>query len=550
MLFKFIKIFCLFIVVGSALLPTTLKAQSLLNANGPGNTYELINSILAPGYTAVEAPDQCASHPSFGRHVAEVYDSTLKKYVFEFYIHVPTALPVTTTTADNDRCLNFDRQRVEIKTYESSPDSLKGYVGNTLTFKWMFRLPVGFKPSPNFTHIHQVKAVGGDEGDPIFTLTVREGSPDILQLIYVADSSSGTNILSYANLSNFLGNWIEATEQVNVGPRGSYSIVLKKVSTGKVLLSYSTNTISTFRPSNSFIRPKWGIYRSLLQYTYLRDDSIRINSVSVYKGLKRLNTLNATALTSKTINVVWQDTVSRVTGYILQRSFNDSSGWRTIDTIAKGIFSLIDTGLTANTTYFYRLIALTVNGNSEYSNIDSATTLKVLPLKIIDFNAALKGDNVVLNWKSLEEFNIENYTIEYSADGLTFYKLISVLADQRSFYQYSTSVPLDAVQYYRLKIIHKDGTYSFSTIVKIELNSKTSIQLYPNPAKDFVIIKLNKYTPGTMLIIYDVYGRKVAELPVISTSTRVSTVSLSKGIYTVKLSNPIDFTEPISFLQY
>ena len=68
--------------------------QVILNANGPGSTYELINSVLAPGYTAVEAPDQCNSHPTFGRHIAEVFDATLNKYVFEFYIHVPTSFPV------------------------------------------------------------------------------------------------------------------------------------------------------------------------------------------------------------------------------------------------------------------------------------------------------------------------------------------------------------------------------------------------------------------------------------------------------------------------
>ena len=78
------------------LLNFSLNSQTILEADGPGNTYELINSVLAPGYNVVEHPE-CV-HPEFGRHIAEVWDSVLNQYVFEFYIHV---------TPDNDRCHIF-----------------------------------------------------------------------------------------------------------------------------------------------------------------------------------------------------------------------------------------------------------------------------------------------------------------------------------------------------------------------------------------------------------------------------------------------------------
>ncbi|TDD98807.1 T9SS type A sorting domain-containing protein [Flavobacterium cellulosilyticum] len=252
------------------------KAQVTLNADGPGNTYELINSVFAPGYNVVEDPE-CV-HSSFGRHIAEVYDTELSKNVFEFYIHV---------TPDNDRCINFDRQRVEIKTYNASPDNLKATLGETVTYKWRFKIPVGFQPSSNFTHIHQVKAVGGDDGNPIFTLTLRKGSPNKLELIYVKDDFSGTTKYANLNLSLFEGIWVEATETIKIAASGTYDITIKRVDNGVTLLNYSNSNIATIRlgtVDNSFIRPKWGIYRSLLNEASLRDDSIRFSDFSITEG--------------------------------------------------------------------------------------------------------------------------------------------------------------------------------------------------------------------------------------------------------------------------
>jgi len=246
-----------------------IYSQVILEADGPGNTYELINSVLAPGYNVVENPE-CV-HPEFGRHIAEVWDTDLNQYVFEFYSHV---------TPDNDRCINFDRQRIEIKTYDQSPDSLIGAVGEIITYKWEFKLPIGFKPSSSFTHIHQIKAVGGNDGDPIFTLTPRKGSPNKLELIH-----NNTDKVAIVNLSSFEGVWVECTEVVYVDSiNGTYSMIIKKVSDGTTLLSYNNNNLMTIRSDNTFIRPKWGIYRSLNYPSDLRDEAVRFTRFYIKEG--------------------------------------------------------------------------------------------------------------------------------------------------------------------------------------------------------------------------------------------------------------------------
>ena len=270
--------------------------QALLNADGVTNTYSLINSILAPGATAEETPD--AFDPSFGPHIKQVWDTDLGKYVFEFYLHISNS-----NELQDESTGDTDRQRVEIKTYDASPDSLKGLPGELIKYKWRFKVPVGFQPSTNFTHIHQIKAVGGDDSNPLFTLTPRYNSGgNKLELNYYDGQVPNVQTkLTEVSLSSFEGTWVEATEQIHVDSlHGSYSLSINKVSDATNLLTYSNADLCTFRSTNTFTRPKWGIYRSILSISYLRDETMRFNSFSVQELKKQAQTIAFPALPAST----------------------------------------------------------------------------------------------------------------------------------------------------------------------------------------------------------------------------------------------------------
>jgi hypothetical protein len=233
-----------------------------LRADGPGNTYELITSVLAPGFDPIEAPD--CSHNTFGNHIDELFDNDLNTNVFRFHIH---------TTPDDDRCINFDRQRNEIKTYDKSPDNLLGIENEKVNYQWKFKLNAGFQSSPKFTHLHQLKSVGGDlSSHPMYTLTARKGSPDRLELRYGETDTS--IILIQTELAPFIDTWLEVTETIKYGIDGTYHIEIKRVNDGGVLLTYSNSSIINWRPNASFVRPKWGIYRSLQYAEDLRVEEV------------------------------------------------------------------------------------------------------------------------------------------------------------------------------------------------------------------------------------------------------------------------------------
>ncbi|WP_178986115.1 T9SS type A sorting domain-containing protein [Winogradskyella helgolandensis] len=244
-------------------------AQVILNANSPGNTYEDINTVLAPGYNVIEVPD-CV-HTDYGRHIDEIFDTTLNTNVFRFIAH---------QTPDNDRCQNFDRQRTEIKTYDQSPDNLKAVEGEIVEYKWKFKLPSDFQVSPNFTHLHQIKSVGGAYASiPMITLTARKATPDRIELRQTPTTNQTT--LLTANLDLFRGHWVDVTERITYGNSGRYSIIINRISDNTTLLSYTNDDIDMWQDGATFARPKWGIYRSLINIDDLQDEVVLFNNFSI-----------------------------------------------------------------------------------------------------------------------------------------------------------------------------------------------------------------------------------------------------------------------------
>ena len=80
--------------------------------------------------------------------------------------------------------------------------------------------------------------------------------------------------------------------------------------------------------------------------------------------------LSASTISSSSISVSWTASVG-ATGYVLQRS-PDNATWSTIASPTGTTYS--DTGFTASTTYYYRIAARNLSGQSAYSSSANATT--------------------------------------------------------------------------------------------------------------------------------------------------------------------------------
>jgi hypothetical protein len=228
------------------------SARTLVTADGPAGvpTYELLGKAFS-----IEVPDCRHMVP----HITEEFDAELGKNVFIFHLHV---------NEDDDRCGATDRQRTEIRGGKLA--AVVASNGETVHYRWKFKLPLGFQTSANFTHIFQVKS---DAGSPVMTLTPRSSNLSI-------DGVVGTR--GTVPLAPFLGTWVVVNLTVVYGPAGHIDMVIRRIAGGQVMLSHSGDA-DTWQGSDSGHDPKFGIYRSLANPAALRDEQVRFADFCVSK---------------------------------------------------------------------------------------------------------------------------------------------------------------------------------------------------------------------------------------------------------------------------
>ena len=89
--------------------------------------------------------------------------------------------------------------------------------------------------------------------------------------------------------------------------------------------------------------------------------------------------LGATAVSSSQINLTWTDNSSNETNFIVGQSTTSGGPYADIVTLAAGVTSYSNTGLPANTTYYYVVRAINTGGSSANSAQATATTLPSIP---------------------------------------------------------------------------------------------------------------------------------------------------------------------------
>jgi hypothetical protein len=191
-------------------------------------------------------------------------------------------------------------------------------------------------------------------------------------------------------------------------------------------------------------------------------------------------------------------------------------------------------------------------GNNRFRIIIENTN--VLPVTISKFTAQLNNQTqAVLNWTTATEKNSSRFEIEHSLDNVNFKKLDIVKAKGNSNvqvnYEYTDAGFVKGmVNYYRLKMIDIDNTYTYSTVRQLSedntIVSKLSDYVFmaPIPTEDCVNIwsDVEVLNGGAEVKIYD------TQMKLISTKNiqgfgklneKVDLTGVEQGVYIIQIKD-------------
>lgn len=156
------------------------------------------------------------------------------------------------------------------------------------------------------------------------------------------------------------------------------------------------------------------------------------------------------------IDLSWTDNASNETGYRVERSLNESSGFSDISgNLAADSTSFIDLSLQPGVTYYYRVFAFNGDGDSEFAE-GNATTLD-LPADPSGFGAtAASGGTIELSWTDNAD-NETGYRLERSLSELSGFTVIeaALAADTQTYSD--GGLDTGTTYYYRLTAFNGDG---------------------------------------------------------------------------------------------
>jgi hypothetical protein len=200
--------------------------------------------------------------------------------------------------------------------------------------------------------------------------------------------------------------------------------------------------------------------------------------------------------------------------------------------------------LVAGQTYY---LMIDGNGGAQCNFTIGGWNMGVLPVDLLSFFGEYQGNSTnKLNWKVMLEKDMDHYLIQKSADATNFVNIGMLKANNfigKSNYDFYDKEATTKVNYYRLKMVNKNGSHKLSKVIAVNNDGETRFEInkvFPNPTRSVIYASVNVPSDGIVEFeIMDVMGRQVYK----SEQTvnfgqnllKADLESFQKGIYYIKI---------------
>jgi predicted phage tail protein len=205
-------------------------------------------------------------------------------------------------------------------------------------------------------------------------------------------------------------------------------------------------------------------------YRY-RVRSFNGNGNSIYSNVAEASTngvptaptnLSATAVSASQINLTWVDNSNNESGFYIERCANAScTNFSQVAQTSANATTYANSGLSAGSTYSYRIRAFNATGTSAYSNVAQATTTTATtfgaPSNLLA--TAVSSEQIDVRWTD-NSTSEDGFKLYRSTDGVEFFRT-AILGSNVTSYS-NTGRPEGTTYYYKVLAYNVSGSTAFS----------------------------------------------------------------------------------------
>lgn len=174
-----------------------------------------------------------------------------------------------------------------------------------------------------------------------------------------------------------------------------------------------------------------------------------------------------------------------------------------------------------------------------------AASCAALPLQLTSFSVQKTNSSVQINWSTAQEQNSKEFVVESSTDQSNWSTVATVAATGSSNttanYSATDYSPAQGVNYYRLKIVDADNSYTMSEVKSVNFASGFAVSISPNPASTYINVTLSG-NGSSKVIMSDLNGKVVYNQTTTAPKLQINSSTFAKGMYIIKVVNGSDIS--------
>lgn len=299
-----------------------------------------------------------------------------------------------------------------------------------------------------------------------------------------------------------------------------------------LLYSVTANAQFTTDASGFYIKENTDVYM----------DGLTLNPTTAVTLSNKTLTISGTALPGSPPSISrvydFNDAFSFIgrLGLFYQASELNGNVESSLQVVHKNVATVVTTGSVVNTTthYIYKDLASAITFRSASAALPGA-----LPVTLVDFTANKESGVAQLSWSTSYETNSDFFEIQRSTDAKNWRSLdkVTALTESRMVrrYDYTDRKPEIGPNFYRLKMVDKDGSFALSKIRELAFDSVLETSIYPNPVVEKIKIKVDNWNDIAGIKLFNNQGKTFFESANSLLTREIDMKDFPAGLYMVQV---------------